>query len=103
MIKTLLIVLLLAYLLVAQRLFKTWLKFFRRDTTMSSEDRRLSLAVLSLGTILWPLVVPIAYLRLLEEKLEYRDVSQHDEQRDRSELKNSSSTECCSERVTVSC
>ncbi|HEY9602211.1 MAG TPA: hypothetical protein V6C85_11410 [Allocoleopsis sp.] len=99
MIKTLLIVLLLAYLLVAQRLFKTWLKFFRRDTTMSSEDRRLSLAVLSLGTILWPLVVPIAYLRLLEEKLEYRDVSQ----RDRSELKNSSSTECCSERVTVSC
>ena len=103
MIITLCIALLLAYLLVAQQLFKTWLQFFRRDTTILPEDRRLSLATLSLGIVLWPLVVPIAYLRLLEEKLEYRDVNQLDEQSDRVELKSFNPIQCCSKRVTASC
>ncbi len=59
------------YLLIAHRLLKIWLKFFRQDTNMSRTDKQISWVVLLIGTILWPIVVPIAYLSILENKLEY--------------------------------
>jgi hypothetical protein len=68
--KVLIIIAVLFYSLIARRLFKVWLKFFHRDTSMSPEEKQLSWVVLILGTLLWPIVLPNAYLALLEKKLE---------------------------------
>lgn len=59
------------YLLIAHRLLKIWIKFFQQDTNMSQADQQMSWVVLLIGTVFWPIVVPIAYLSLLESKLEY--------------------------------
>ncbi len=66
----LLIIFVFFYLLMAQRLFTIWHKFFRRDNSMSPGEKQLSWLVLIVGTVLWPIVVPHAYLALLEKKLE---------------------------------
>jgi flagellar biosynthesis protein FlhB len=94
-IKLLAIVLLFTYLLIAHRLFNIWLKFFQQDTSISTEDRSLSWVVLSIGTILWPVIVPIAYLRLLEEKFKHQEVSEKAEE--------IAPAGRCPERVTASC
>ena len=63
------------YLLIGQRFFQLWLKFFHQDVNLAPTERRLSLLVLSVGTIFWPIVVPVSYLKLLEEKLENHKIS----------------------------
>ena len=68
--KGLIIIVVFFYFLIAQRLFKIWLKFFHRDTSMSPGEKQLSWVVLIVGTLLWPIVLPNAYLALLEKKLE---------------------------------
>lgn len=73
---TLLVVVLVSvYLLFARYFFKIWLRFFERDTEMTLEERRLSWVVLLIGTLVWPLVVPISYLTLLEKKLKNQEAS----------------------------
>ena len=73
---TLLVVVLVSvYLLFAWYFFKIWLRFFERDTEMTLEERRLSWVVLLIGTLVWPLVVPISYLTLLEKKLKNQEAS----------------------------
>lgn len=62
--------LVLFYLAILQRVFKVWLKFFERDSDISPEEKRLSWFILIIGAVFWPLVVPVSYLALLEEKLE---------------------------------
>lgn len=76
--KLLQIALLVAYLLMASCFFTLWLEFFKRDTRFSSEDRYLSIVILVIATILWPLVVPIAYLELLKEKINGLDLTVSD-------------------------
>jgi hypothetical protein len=68
--KVLIIIAVLFYFIIAQRLFKVWLKFFYRDSSMSPGEKQLSWVVLIVGTLLWPIVLPNAYLSLLEKKLE---------------------------------
>lgn len=68
--KVVIIIVLSFYFLIAQRLFKVWLKFFHRDSSMSPGEKKLSWVVLIVGTLLWPIVLPNAYLSLLEKKLE---------------------------------
>lgn len=62
------------YLLMAAWVLTIWLKFFKQDTSLSSEDRLLSMVILVIATILWPVVVPIAYLELLQEKIKDLDL-----------------------------
>lgn len=100
---TLPIALLLAYLLMAQWIFKTWLKFFEQDTSMSSENRRLSWVILLVGTILWPVVVPIAYIKLLEEKFNRQYVSEEDEEIEKATQADCEPTGRCSKQVTAAC
>lgn len=71
MIMKLLIIVLISvyYLLMAQRFFKIWRKFFERDTSMSPEEKRLSWIILIVGSVFWPIVVPNSYLALIEKKL----------------------------------
>ena len=66
--KPLPVALVVVYLLMASCFFYSWLKLFKKDTSLSSNERLLSRIVLLIATILWPVVVPIAYLELLKQK-----------------------------------
>lgn len=66
----LIIIFVFFYLLMARRLFTIWHQFFQQDADMSPGEKQLSWLVLIVGTVLWPIVVPNAYLAILEKKLE---------------------------------
>ena len=87
--KLLLIILVFFYLAMAQRFFKIWLRFFHRDTTMSPEEQRLSWLVLLVSTILWLLIVPNAYLSLLEKQLNRQQEQSDKKEEDESYKKDS--------------
>ncbi|MGB5963165.1 MAG: hypothetical protein WBG73_21185 [Coleofasciculaceae cyanobacterium] len=72
------LILILFYLAILQRVFKVWLKFFQQDSDISLEEKRLSWFILIVGAILWPLVVPISYLGLLEKKLEQQNLENNE-------------------------
>lgn len=55
------------YLVMAPILFVSWVGFFRRGEQLSPRERWISHAVIALATLLWPLVVPIAYLELMDK------------------------------------
>jgi hypothetical protein len=59
--------LLVIYLVMGTILFTTWLKFFQRDTSLVFEDKVLSALTLVVASLLWPLVVPLAYLELISK------------------------------------
>jgi hypothetical protein len=71
----LIVALVFAYLFMAPVFLTTWLKVFKVDPSFSSEDRLLCIVIYTMATILWPVVVPISYLELLEEKINDLDVS----------------------------
>ena len=73
--KALQVALVVAYLFMAPFYFTSWLKLFHKNATMTSNQRFASLIVLIISTILWPLVVPIAYLELLKQKSNELDQS----------------------------
>lgn len=56
----------LAYLLMAICFFREWLDFYLEDKEMNSNERFFSGIVLIVGSILWILFVPLAYLELLK-------------------------------------
>lgn len=56
------------YLLTAGVFFSRWIKFFLKDTTMSSRQKQISVLVLLISTVFWPIVAPISYLELLTTK-----------------------------------
>lgn len=60
--------LILFYLLMALHLFTVWLAVLMRDTSVSPSEKPSHLMILSIITLLWPLVVPFAYLELLNAK-----------------------------------
>jgi hypothetical protein len=53
------------YGLMAIRLFRIWWVFFKRDTDLAPGWAYISIAVLVLASVFWPVVVPFAYLELL--------------------------------------
>jgi hypothetical protein len=57
---------LLFYILLAGLFFTRWLDFFLEDEEMSQKMRLLSMLILVIATILWPITVPFAYLELLK-------------------------------------
>lgn len=54
------------YSVIALRLFFAWLKILQRDARLSSQQRQLYVRLIII-TILWPLIVPFAYLELLSK------------------------------------
>lgn len=62
-------ILVLLYLAMLQRVFKVWLQFFQQESDITPEEKRLSWFILIIGAVFWPLVVPVSYLALLEQKL----------------------------------
>jgi Trk-type K+ transport system membrane component len=55
------------YLIMTPLFFSIWLNFFQRDSSLSYREKRLSWVILLTATILWPVVVQIAYLELLSK------------------------------------
>ncbi|MGB3637527.1 MAG: hypothetical protein WBA39_08115 [Rivularia sp. (in: cyanobacteria)] len=62
------------YLIMACCFFVQWLGFFIDDKEMNSAQRYFSIIILVLGTILWPLIVPFAYLELLKFHKKHKQV-----------------------------
>jgi uncharacterized protein with PQ loop repeat len=62
----------IAYLVMAFSFFTQWLEFFNQDIAMTSEQRFFSMIILVIGTTLWPIVVPFAYLELLKAQKKKR-------------------------------
>ena len=62
----LLITVITFYLLIARSFFNTWLAVFNQDPILSPEERFL-VAILIVSTVLWPIIVPIAYLELISK------------------------------------
>ena len=57
------------YLVMGGFVFKKWHQFLDRDPSMSSQRKSLFRAVLAFMTILWPIIVPISYMELLNSQL----------------------------------
>ncbi len=62
------------YLTMACCFFVQWLGFFIDDKEMNSAQRYFSMIILIIGTILWPVVVPLAYLELLKFHKKHKQV-----------------------------
>lgn len=60
------------YLTTAVYCFSTWFELFRRDTSLSGSQKRFCLQVLTVATLLWPVVLPLTSLekRLLGAPIE---------------------------------
>lgn len=56
------------YGFIGIRFFRIWFFFWQKDTALSDKDKFPSLAIVIFMTVFWPLVVPLAYLELLEKK-----------------------------------
>jgi uncharacterized membrane protein YbaN (DUF454 family) len=53
------------YALVSVYLLVAWLRFFKQGKGMTLQQKILSLLTIGVATVCWPLVLPIAYVRLL--------------------------------------
>jgi len=62
------------YLVMAYFFLNEWLDFFLSDKDLTTEQRFISYIVLIIGTIFWPIVVPIAYLELLKFNKKHREI-----------------------------
>ncbi|GAB1544258.1 hypothetical protein NUACC21_69340 [Scytonema sp. NUACC21] len=75
MIQTLLLDLaIIFYLSMAYCFFNKWLDFFIADKEMSPEERFFSFTILVISTILWPVIVPFAYLEVLKFHQKHKEV-----------------------------
>lgn len=68
MLNIVLISVLTIYLAMAQCLLTRWLAFFKADKSMSVDERCLSLMTIIIATIAWPIVVPLSYLKLVDNQ-----------------------------------
>jgi hypothetical protein len=64
----------LIYLVMAYRFFTEWLDFFLEDQEMNSEDRYFFGIILVIASILWIIVVPLAYLELLKFHKKHKEI-----------------------------
>lgn len=67
-------VVIIVYLIMASCFFNQWLVFFLADEDMDSQQRFYSTIVLVMATMLWPIIVPLAYLELLKFHKKHKDI-----------------------------
>lgn len=60
------------YLAMAYFLFRQWVFLFLEDQEMSANQRSISRILLGISTIIWPIIVPVAYLALLNVHIKYK-------------------------------
>ena len=56
------------YVVMLPILFSQWLDFMQHDDSLSPNEKFSSWVILLIATILWPIVVPISYLELLDAR-----------------------------------
>jgi glucan phosphoethanolaminetransferase (alkaline phosphatase superfamily) len=61
-------ILVIAYWMGATLFFSVWLNLFKKDNHLSGQEKRLCWIILLIATLLWPIVVPLSYLELLQGK-----------------------------------
>jgi hypothetical protein len=59
------------YCLMMPILFANWYGLHAKDADMSRTERRLSMLVLTIATLLWPVVLPLTYIELLSKVKRY--------------------------------
>nr|WP_017318466.1 hypothetical protein [Mastigocladopsis repens] len=64
----------IVYLVMAYCFFNEWLGFFLADEDIDSDQRLISIVILVIATILWPIVVPFAYWELLKFHKKHKDI-----------------------------
>lgn len=62
------------YFVIASCLFTQWLELIQQDVCMTRDQRFLSKVLLITATIIWPLVLPFAYIELLLKSKRNRDI-----------------------------
>lgn len=67
MLKVILFFTIVYYLLIARSFFTTWLVVFNQHPQLTSEEQFLATVILFLATVLWPVVLPLAYLELISK------------------------------------
>ena len=55
------------YSLLMPILFVNWFRLFREDLDLSKSEKHLSIVVIAIATLFWPIVIPFAYLELMEK------------------------------------
>jgi len=53
------------YALVSLYLLVAWLQFFKQGKGMTLQQKFLSLLTIGIATLFWPLILPVAYVSLL--------------------------------------
>jgi hypothetical protein len=66
------------YCLMMPILFVNWYSMHAQDANMSRTERRGSLLVLTLATLLWPVVLPLTYIELLSKVKRYERLERMD-------------------------
>lgn len=64
----------LVYLTMSYCFFSEWLDFFLEDKDMDSDQRFFSGIILVIASILWPVIVPFAYLELLKFQKKHKNI-----------------------------
>ncbi|MEQ8969074.1 MAG: hypothetical protein RIE73_01610 [Coleofasciculus sp. C1-SOL-03] len=54
------------YMLTGLYLLATWLRFLKKGAGLSPQQNVLSFLTVGIATLFWPLVLPIAYVKLLD-------------------------------------
>ncbi|NMG18767.1 hypothetical protein DP116_04620 [Brasilonema bromeliae SPC951] len=66
---------LINYLLMTGYFFINWLRFCRSHPSYSPEEKFLSNVILFITTVLWPIIVPMSFLKILTtRKVEFNTV-----------------------------
>lgn len=55
------------YFVIATLLVRSWLRFYFQDKGLSPTTKVISIFIIAIAALLWPLAVPIAYLELLNK------------------------------------
>jgi len=60
------ILLISIYVVTGLYLLATWLRFLKKGAGLSPQQKVLSFLTVGIATLFWPLVLPIAYVKLLD-------------------------------------
>jgi hypothetical protein len=63
------------YCIVMLALLIKWQAIYRKDLDMSASERQISVLILTISTLLWPVVLPLAYIELLDKAKRSNDES----------------------------
>lgn len=66
--QTLLVTLIGVYIIISFYFFINWLNFFKQRPEPTPEDRFLSLVILVISTILWPLAIAMYWLEFWKSR-----------------------------------